>query len=101
MKILYQSPLVCREFLKSLVFYSRRNIYILEREGWNRSLNKNAKNITEREGRSSTQNGTERDGTERERNYKKKSNENGTIKLKPLVLERNGTISKKSERAQP
>ena len=59
-----------------------------EREGWNRSLNKNAKNGTEREGRSSTQKGTER-------------NENGTIKLKPLVLERNGTISKKSERAQP
>ena len=72
-----------------------------EREGWNRSLNKNAKNGTEREGRSSTQNGTERDGTERERNDKKKRNENGTIKLKPLVLERNGTISKKSERAQP
>ena len=46
----------------------------------------------EREGRSSTQNGTERDVTERERNEKKKRNENGTIKLKPLVLERNGTI---------
>ena len=46
-----------------------------EREGWNRSLNKNAKNGTEREGRSSTQNGTERDGTERERNDKKKERE--------------------------
>ena len=34
------------------------------REGWNRSLNKNAKNGTERDDRSSTQNGTERDGTE-------------------------------------
>ena len=41
----------------------------------NRSLNKNAKNGTEREGRSSTQNGTERDGTERERNEKKKERE--------------------------
>jgi len=39
-----------------------------EGEGWNRSLNKNAKNGTEREDCSSTQNGTERDGTERERN---------------------------------
>ena len=68
-----------------------------EREGWNRSLNKNAKNGTEREGRSSTQNGTERN----ENGTIKKRNENGTIKLKPLVLERNGTISKKSERAQP
>ena len=38
---------------------------------------------------------------ERERNDLKKRNENGTIQLKALVLERNGTISKKSERAQP
>ena len=30
-----------------------------------------------------------------------KRNENGMIYLKALVLERNGTISKKSERAQP
>ena len=61
----------------------------------------NAKNETERDDRSSTQNRTEGDGTERERNEEKKRNENGTIKLKPIVLERNGTISKKSERAQP
>ena len=39
--------------------------------------------------------------TERERNDLKKRNENGTIQLKALVLERNRTISKKSERAQP
>ena len=62
---------------------------------------KNAKNGTEREDRSSTQNGTEWDGMERERNDKKRRNENGTIQLKALVLEWNGTISKKSERAQP
>ena len=43
---------------------------------WNRSLTKNAKNETERDDHSSTQNGTERDGTERERN------ENGTIEKK-------------------
>jgi len=48
---------------------------------------------TEREERSSTQNVTER--------YNKKRNDNGTIYLKSLVLEWNGTISKKSERAQP
>ena len=45
---------------------------------------------------------TERKGTERNENGKiKKRKENGTIYLKALVLERNGTISKKSERAQP
>ena len=65
----------------------------MEREGWNRSLNKNAKNGTEREDRFSTQNGTERNRTIQQKN------ENGTIYLKALVLERNGTISKKSERA--
>ena len=65
-----------------------------EREGWNRYLNKNDKNGTERGDRSSTQNGTERNDTT-------KRNENGMIYLKALVLERNETISKKSERAQP
>ena len=49
----------------------------MEREGWNRSLNKNAKNGTEREDCSSTQNGTERDGAEW--NDTKKRNENETI----------------------
>ena len=34
-------------------------------EGWNRSLNKNAKNGTKREDRPSTHNGTERKVTER------------------------------------
>ena len=43
-----------------------------EQEGYNRSSTKNAKNRTEREDCSSTQNGTERDGTERERNDKKR-----------------------------
>ena len=42
---------------------------------------------------------TEQNGTRTERF--KKRNKNGTIQLKALVLERNGTISKKSERAQP
>ena len=72
-----------------------------EQEGWNRSLNKNAKNGTELEDCSSTQNGKEQDGTELNRTIQQKRNENGTIYLKALVLERNGTISKKSERAQP
>ena len=50
----------------------------------------------EQEDRSSTQNGMERKGT-----IQRKRNENRTIYLKALVLERNGMISKKSERAQP
>ena len=62
---------------------------------------RNAKNGTERGDRFSTQNGTERDGTERNGTIQQKKNDNGTIYLKSLVLERNGTISKKSERAQP
>ena len=73
----------------------------MEREGRNRSLNKNTKNGMEREDRFSTQNGTERDGTERNRTIQKKRNKNGMIQLKALVLEWNKTISKKSERAQP
>ena len=40
----------------------------MEQKGWNRSSTKNAKNETEQDDRSSTQNGTERDGTEQERN---------------------------------
>ena len=73
----------------------------MEREGWNRSLNKNAKNGTKLEDRSSTQNGTKRDGTELNGTIQQKRNKNGTIYLKALVLERNGMISKKSEHAQP
>ena len=67
--------------------------------GWNRSLTKNTKNGTERDNRSKTKNGTGRNGTRTEQLEKK--NENRIIKLKAFVLERNGTISKTLERAQP
>ena len=48
----------------------------MEQEGWNRSLNKNAKNGTEREDHSSTQNEPERDRTERNGTIQQKRNEN-------------------------
>ena len=59
--------------------------------GWNRSLTKNTKNGMDG---SSTKN--KRNGTRME--LLKRNNANGMILLKALVLERNGTISKKSER---
>ena len=52
-------------------------------------------------GKRTARNGTERHGTERNGTIQQKRNKNGTIYLKALFLERNGTISKKSERAQP
>ena len=48
----------------------------MEREGWNGSLNKNAKNRTEREDRISTQNGMEQDGTKRNDTRKKEGERN-------------------------
>ena len=43
----------------------------------------------------------ERNGMEWNGTIQQKKNENGTIYLKALVLEWNGMISKKLERAQP
>ena len=60
-----------------------------EREGWNRSLNKNAKNGTEQEDRSLSQNRTELDGTERERNNKKERERNELVEGPRSRTERN------------
>ena len=71
-----------------------------EQEEWNCSSTKNAKNGIN--GMTILQLRTERNGTKQNKNGTiEKRNENEAIELKALVLEQNGTISKKSERAQP